>query len=569
MKIPYQSSEISIGNLKMGAKHAVVLQTMTSTDTNDTNASVEQIIRCFEAGAQMVRLTTQGITEAKNLSNIKLALQQKGINIPLVADVHFNPNVALEASAIVEKVRINPGNYTDKKAASPLDYTDAEYTEEIVRIRERLLPLIKKCKENASVIRIGVNHGSLSDRILSRFGDTPQGMVESMMEFLRICKSEEFSNVVVSMKASDTRVMIYSTRLLVRRMYDEAMHFPVHLGVTEAGDAEDGRVKSALGIGTLLLEGIGDTIRVSLTEDPEIEIPVAKKIANHCTRRLNEISLHPISYERRFSNAIENIGGANIPVVCLTAPMLDSPVLQPDLLMDDFKVIRLDDHKRWDLFDAKSYAPSHTNCFIEIHDQSEIPITTTIFNAILILNTTGKDIYEIRNWIPYLNKCPIILKRSYCENDLESLQVKAAADFGSLLVDGLGDGIWIDNDGNLTQQEILSVSFAILQAARLRLTRTDFISCPSCGRTLFNIKDALAKVKARTSHLKGLKIAVMGCIVNGPGEMADADYGYVGGAPGMISLYKGKECVQRNLTEDKAVDALIELIKINGDWRDE
>lgn len=557
------SQVVNIGNIGIGGVNPIRIQSMTNTPTLDTLATVEQCMRTFDKGADIMRITTPGIRDAENLSNIKKELQKAGYYQPLVADVHFNPKVAEVAARIVSKVRINPGNYVDSKKFEQIEYTEKEYKLELERIHERILPLLKICKEHGTAIRVGVNHGSLSDRIISKYGDTPQGMVESAMEFLKIFEAENFTQSVISMKSSNTRVMVYSTRLLVNTMLQAGMNYPVHLGVTEAGEGEDGIIKSAVGIGTLLTDGIGETIRVSLTGDPEQEIPVAQKIVNHYFEKLNhhpiksdsELKINQFDYQRRKSKMIGKIGGTLSPKVCVlldgnnemgqitTIFSPDDIVIDKDTLMNVF---------------------SGTAEFAEksLKDESLILSSDHI-------NFAG----DVRRMIGTISRynidLPIIFHRKYQETELYSLQIKAACDFGPLLIDGYADGIWLENEGNsICSTDMYLLSLNLLQASRLRMSKTEYISCPSCGRTLFDLSSTTAKIRERTSHLKHLKIGIMGCIVNGPGEMADADYGYVGSGVNKITLYKNKNVVKRNISEDLAVDELIALIKECGDWKD-
>jgi (E)-4-hydroxy-3-methylbut-2-enyl-diphosphate synthase len=557
------SSIVKIGDIPLGGDFPIRLQSMTNTPTLDTIATVEQCKRIFDAGADYVRITTPAVRDAENLSLIKKGLNLAGYHKPLVADVHFNPAVAEVAARIVEKVRINPGNYTDKKKFDQIDFTDSQYQAELERIQERIAPLIKICKEYGTAIRIGVNHGSLSDRIMSRYGDTPEGMAESAMEFLRIFESEGFKQTVVSMKSSNTRVMVYSTRLLIQKMMDAGMNYPLHLGVTEAGEGEDGIIKSAVGIGALLADGIGETIRVSLTGNPEQELPIAKAITEHFTSMADHVPIScetsflfdPYNYKRRQTIEQTNLGGTQTPKVVISAPS-EKATLETVIDSEDSYYI----------------SGNTTNNFVF----NEIDINSAQCQAEVprILVISSKHPYalgEVRSVFAQLQlqKCkqPVVLRRKYSEINLEKLQIRAACDFGGLLIDGLADGIWIENTGeSISPDEIYSLSLNLLQASRLRSSKTEYISCPSCGRTLFDLTAATAKIRERTSHLKHLKIGIMGCIVNGPGEMADADYGYVGTGLGKITLYKSKEIVKRNIPEMLAVDELIRLIKSNGDW---
>lgn len=529
------SGIVNIGDLPVGGHHPIRVQSMTNTDTNDIESTIAQSIRLVNAGCEMVRITAQGITEANNLALVKKGLRSKGITIPLIADIHFNPRAAEIAAGIVEKVRINPGNYADKRD-SHKTYTDKAYEEELERIAERLHPLLAICKQNGTTIRIGTNHGSLSARIMDRYGDTPEGMVESALEFGRICIIEGFHNVVFSMKSSNVRIMVQSTRLLVQKMQAEGMDFPLHLGVTEAGDGEDGIIKSAAGIGALLEEGIGDTIRVSLTGTPEIEIPVAIAITeryNNSRKETKPQQTHNIKHQRQFPKretiAVSDIGG-NYPVA---------------VIAEKAGVAYLVDE--------------HFSIIGSLPEQNHHLVNITEGNAAGIRKLLNERNSESTR--------PVILKNTYQTESLLRFQVDSAIDLGSLLIDGTGDAIW-PVAPNIPPETINNTAFAILQATRARITRTEFISCPSCGRTLFDIETTLQQVKTATQHLKGLKIAVMGCIVNGPGEMADADYGYVGAGPGNVSLYKGKEVAFKNIPQNEAISMLIDLIKQSGDWKE-
>ncbi len=587
---------VKIGKVFIGSDHSIKTQSMTTASTMDTDKSVDEAIRIIQAGGKLVRFTAPNINEAKNLLNIKNALVAKGYDDPLVADIHFTPNAALEASKIVEKVRINPGNYVDKKKFEVKEYDDKSYQDELLKIEEKFIPLINSCKENKVAMRIGTNHGSLSDRVMNRFGDTPLGMVESAMEFLRICKQNDYDQIVLSMKSSNPIVMIHAYRLLVKSMENENMHYPLHLGVTEAGDGLDGRIKSALGIGTLLTEGIGDTIRVSLTEDPEFEIPAAEKILEKIDSiskkiRLKNTDKRAFSFFKRQTESIENIGEKNPPIV-ISNSSNDFEGNFPDyLFIDDLD--NLDDSKKYIIegkdwnenlsknifpyFNSlkdfrKSEAVSNTLNFIEIELSK---ITNTIMqtfsnNVVIVLNVDNAIRHDLLSAFNFLEekriKIPVILKGSYQSSDFEKVAIDASIDIGSILLEGMGNGIWIqakDFDSKINE-----LSFLILQNTRTRIFKTDYISCPSCGRTKFDLQETTALVKEHTNHLKGLKISVMGCIVNGPGEMADADYGYVGSGDGVISLYKGKELVKRNISSEQAVDELIQLIKENDDWVD-
>ena len=587
---------VKIGKVFIGSDHSIKTQSMTTASTMDTDKSVDEAIRIIQAGGKLVRFTAPNINEAKNLLNIKNALVAKGYDDPLVADIHFTPNAALEASKIVEKVRINPGNYVDKKKFEVKEYDDKSYQDELLKIEEKFIPLINSCKENKVAMRIGTNHGSLSDRVMNRFGDTPLGMVESAMEFLRICKLNDYDQIVLSMKSSNPIVMIHAYRLLVKSMENENMHYPLHLGVTEAGDGLDGRIKSALGIGTLLSEGIGDTIRVSLTEDPEFEIPAAEKILEKIDSisekiRLKNTDKRAFSFFKRETESIKNIGEKNPPIV-ISNSSNDFEGNFPDyLFIDDLD--NLDDSKKYIIegkdwnenlsknifpyFNSlkdfrKSEAVSNTLNFIEIELSK---ITNTIMqtfsnNVVIVLNVDNANRHDLLSAFNFLEekriKIPVILKGSYQSSDFEKVAIDASIDIGSILLEGMGNGIWIQTKD--FDSKINELSFLILQNTRTRIFKTDYISCPSCGRTKFDLQETTALVKEHTNHLKGLKISVMGCIVNGPGEMADADYGYVGSGDGVISLYKGKELVKRNISSEQAVDELIQLIKENDDWVD-
>lgn len=507
---------------------------MTNTDTNDIEATVAQCIRLAEAGCEMVRITAQGVTEAGNLSFIKKALKSRGLDIPLIADIHFNPKAAEVAAGIVEKVRINPGNYADKRETS-FNFTEQLYNAELERIALRLRPLLEICKRNCTAIRIGTNHGSLSGRIMDRYGDTPEGMVESAMEFGRICLGEGFRNVVFSMKSSNVKVMVQSTRLLAQKMQAEGMDFPIHLGVTEAGDGEDGIIKSAAGIGTLLEQGIGDTIRVSLTGDPVKEIPVALAITeryNNFRQAGSQQNVNIPTYERekniRETIAVSGIGGNN-PVGVIAEK------------------------------EGIKYLVDENFTKLQSIAESDFQKTN------LLEGTAPEMCRQLAD--KAANNLPVILKNTYTTNDLLRFRIDSAIDFGSLLVEGIGQAIW-PVAPHFSPETVNQTAFAILQSTRSRITRTEFISCPSCGRTLFDIEETLRQVKEATSHLKGLKIAVMGCIVNGPGEMADADYGYVGAGAGKVTLYKKQQIVHKNIPQEDAIPLLISLIKESGDWKD-
>lgn len=582
-----KSDEVKIGSLLLGGKNPIRVQSMANTNTNDIENSVAQCLRIVEAGGELVRFTTQGIKEAESVRVIHSEIFKQHCNVPLVADVHFNAQVADYTAEFLEKVRVNPGNYVSGIKSDGSDYTEEEYKAEFEKIKQRFVPFLNICKKNNTAVRIGVNHGSLSERMLLRWGNTAEGMVQSCLEFLRICKEENFNNVVISMKASNTVMMIESVRLLVKRMDEENLHFPIHLGVTEAGDGEDGRVKSAVGIGGLLAEGIGDTIRVSLSEEPEAEIPVAMLLRDYINARKNhpEIKLKsekPIElkvFERRKTTVVKNIGGDSLPVVI--SHINNHTALKPDFIIENSKII----DEKGNVFSitsveklANDSLPSEEIQFIKMsYDELNLDAIEKLKenpNVVLLIESNHQNpVGEIRAFIHTLiaEKCetPVILIGEYQENDLEALQTKAATDLGIMFVDNFADGILIENNGNISENDVLSLSFGILQASRVRTSKTEFISCPGCGRTLFNLQSVIAKIKSRTSHLTGLKIGIMGCIVNGPGEMADADYGYVGAGRGKISLYKKQDCIEKNIPEDEALDKLIELIKANGDWCDE
>lgn len=556
------SHAVNIGGTPLGSSYPVRLQSMTSTSTMDTDASVAQCKRIAEAGADYVRLTAQGVREAENIGLIGKNLLAEGVNVPLVADIHFNPNAATAAAKVVQKVRINPGNFVDPgRTFKQLSYTDEEYASEIKKIETALVPFLNLCREHGTAIRIGVNHGSLSDRIMSRYGDTPAGMVESAMEFLRVCVACDFTDVVISIKASNTVIMVETVRRLVKAMEAEGMDFPLHLGVTEAGDGEDGRVKSAVGIGTLLSEGIGDTIRVSLSEDPEKEIPVARALVSYIGKRENAPAIageYAPQYDycapsRRKTLAIDNIGGENQPIVVADG---DCPELKSDLQADYYNAQDLVTNGRFVEIDA--------SIPVEVATRNLLPDQVIVLYSNHV-NLTG----EMQAWLHAAMTLgvdnPVVVRVDYGNASYEDVAIMASADLGTMLLNGFRDGVWIRSE-NLSTEDVVRLSFGILQAARLRITRTEYISCPSCGRTLFDLQSVLKEVKAATSHLKGLKIGVMGCIVNGPGEMADADYGYVGAAVGKVSLYKGKNCVMKNIPADEAIDYLIDLIKTSGDW---
>ncbi len=623
-----RTREVMVGNVGVGGDNPIRIQSMTTTDTMDTQATVEQSIRMIEAGCEIVRITAPSKKDAENLQNIKDELRARGYDTPLVADIHFTPNAAEIAARIVEKIRVNPGNYADKKKFEELEYTDETYQQELQRIKERFVPLVRICKEEGTAMRIGTNHGSLSDRILGRYGDTPLGMVESALEFLRICQEEDYHNIILSMKASNTQVMVQAYRLLIVKMKEENMNYPLHLGVTEAGEGEDGRIKSAVGIGTLLEDGIGDTVRVSLTEEPEFEIPVARELVRRYDTRkkhqkISSISDYPIdsyNYIRRESNKVLNIGEKQVPIVMADFSLKKK--LSPasffalgyrysvptdkwnigDMACDyvflgdeeiDFNIPgtlgvvyhydtwlkHQNEDRVYPFLTHKQYLENptlskHLNivyaCLPDLSTELIDKLKSDPTAVLLIDSWNAHGMAEQRRlFVELINqKCtvPVIIGRAYGNLKEEELQLHAATDMGALLIDGLGDGIFIAAENCGSDQTVNQTAFGILQATRTRISKTEYISCPSCGRTLFDLQETTAKIRAKTNHLKGVKIGIMGCIVNGPGEMADADYGYVGTGVGKITLYKEKEVVQRNIPEEQAVYALIDLIKSYGDW---
>ena len=553
--------EVNVGGVAIGCNNPVRVQSMTNTGTMDTEGSVEQVLRIVDKGGELVRLTTQGNREAVNMGSIKQQLVARGCNVPLVADVHFNASVADTAAQYADKVRVNPGNYVDTaRTFKHIDYTDAEYADELKRLRERFVTFLDICKAEGKAVRVGVNHGSLSDRIMSRYGDTPSGVVESCMEFLRICRDENFNNVVVSIKTSNTSMMVTTVRLLVRVMAAEGISYPLHLGVTEAGDAEDGRIKSAVGIGALLADGIGDTLRVSLAEAPENEIPVAKELASYVACRANQpyidAAVAPgFNYEepvRRATVAVGAVGGTNVPVVVGGA--VEDVDITPDFIAADVHPVAVEAATDG-AFVAVDYAALTAENIAKIKSLENIVLVASSSHV----NPVGELRALVHKLIIEGVVAPVVIRRAYNEETIESLRIKAAADLGVLLIDGLVDGLWIENSVG-TAAEINAIAFGILQATRARISKTEYIACPGCGRTMYDLQGTLARIKAATAHLKGLKIGVMGCIVNGPGEMADADYGYVGAARGKVSLYRRKECVEKNIPEDEAIERLLQLI---------
>lgn len=597
------SSETRVGDCPMGAGNPIRVQSMATKPTTDTEGCVEQARRIIDAGGEYVRFTTQGTREAENMQNIRDRLREKGYTTPLVADVHFNPHVAEVAARYCEKVRINPGNYVDPaRTFKRLEYTDLEYAQELKKIEDTLMPLLQLCREHGTALRIGVNHGSLSDRIMSRYGDTPEGIVESCMEFLRICKQERFNDVVISIKASNTVVMVRSMRLLAHQMEKEGMAFPLHLGVTEAGEGEDGRIKSAVGIGALLADGMGDTIRVSLSEEPECEIPVARHLVDQVTKRQGHpaIDAQPfkgfdyLNPERRKTCDLPGIGGSHVPVVITTGNPDGTfqGTMRPDFIHTGKETPTLAgtpgkcfivDQEAWTPLPGTFplFQPEETslidlcNCplkflVVEYGNRREEYLQCLRKHPEVVVvsishhpNPVGEHRALAHELMTQGLENPMVVRSSYTfrKEDKEKMQLDAAADMGPLMMDGLVDGLWIANEGDIIPGILAETAFAILQAARLRMSKTEYISCPGCGRTLYDLQDTIARVKKATQHLKGLKIGIMGCIVNGPGEMADADYGYVGAGPGKISLYRRKQCVEKNIPESKAVEKLLELIE--------
>ena len=554
--------EVNVGGVTIGCTNPVRVQSMTNTSTMDTDGSVEQVLRIVAKGGEIVRLTTQGNREAVNMGDIKAQLKERGCNVPLVADVHFNAAVADTAAMYADKVRVNPGNYVDPaRTFKQLEYTDAEYADELKRLRERFVAFLDICRAQGRAVRVGVNHGSLSDRIMSRYGDTPSGVVESCMEFLRICRDEKFDNVVVSIKTSNTTMMVTTVRRLVRVMAEEGIAYPLHLGVTEAGDAEDGRIKSAVGIGALLADGIGDTVRVSLAEAPENEIPVAKELVEYVALRKDAPAIEAVAaagfnYEepvRRRTCAFGIIGGDNVPVV--VGGEVEDKDIASDIAADLVPVVSLENAK-----DARFIAVTYGELTPE-----NIAKIRVLKDIVLVASSEHMNpVGELRALVHRLMiegvEAPVIIRRAYDDSSVEALRIKASADLGVLLIDGLADGLWIENPG-MSAAELNALAFGILQATRARISKTEYIACPGCGRTMYDLQGTLARIKAATGHLKGLKIGVMGCIVNGPGEMADADYGYVGAARGKVSLYRRKECVEKNIPEDEAIERLLQLIE--------
>ncbi|HMI03318.1 MAG TPA: (E)-4-hydroxy-3-methylbut-2-enyl-diphosphate synthase [Pedobacter sp.] len=629
----FLTREVQIGDVPMGGLNPIRIQSMTTTDTMDTKGTVEQTIRMVESGCEYVRITAPSMKEAENLANIKKELRYRGYTVPLVADIHFTPNAAEAAARIVEKVRVNPGNYADKKRFENIEYTAQAYQAELERIYKKFTPLVKICKEYGTAMRIGTNHGSLSDRIMSHYGDTPRGMVESAMEFIRMCEDQNYYNLVISMKASNTQVMVQAYRLLVETMVKEGMNYPLHLGVTEAGDGEDGRIKSAVGIGTLLEDGLGDTIRVSLTEDPEFEAPVAKAMALRYERRtaaqiiepvqrerisIGTLPYTPYAYNRRLTIPVQHIGGHYHPIVMLDVSkqnlkdpyFLTAAGYKYSAGLDKYNMAnqacdlvylgdalpsfsfpgnlkQIYNYQTWlGLKDRNNCHPLLTYAeyqetairdaqlnlvLVNASEAGQHDLSALKGNVILVLETRALHGMAAQRefFIALMNtgvKIPVIIKRDYPGVAADDLMLYAATDLGALLTDGMGDGVWISAEETLGLSLINSTSFGILQATRTRISKTEYISCPSCGRTLFDLQETTQLIRSRTDHLKGIKIGIMGCIVNGPGEMADADYGYVGTGPDKITLYRGKEVVKKNVNTSRALDDLIELIKEDGNW---
>ena len=569
--------EVTIGNLKLGGAHPVRLQSMANTDTNDTEGSVAQAERIIKAGADLLRYTTQGRREAANMANIAEGIHHLGYTTPLVADVHFNPNAADEALEHIEKVRINPGNYVDTKSSTPREWTDELFEEMHNKVIERFGKFVLRAKELGRAIRIGVNHGSLSERMLTRYGDTPEGMIESCLEYLDVCRMHDFHDIVISMKSSNTLVMTAAVRLLSKTLAERGYPaYPLHLGVTEAGEGEDGRIKSAVGIGSLLADGLGDTIRVSLSEEPEAEIPVAKTLVDYISSRQPldvDTAILPdwneytnLSYnDRKNSIAIGKLaGGGNLPIVLSNAtPSNSGDSTKADYYISDSGAIT---NAQGAIMKDFSYVE------LDCYSITEEVLANVQETSLILLNAPGNNaIAEWRLGFTLLRRAgiknSIILRRTYTTNDIELFRLQLAADAGTIIIDGWSNGLYISAP-NLHEEDVIKTELGVLQATRLRMSKTEFISCPGCGRTLYSLTETIAKIKAATSHLKGLKIGVMGCIVNGPGEMADADYGYVGAAPGKIDLYKGQECIRRGIPQEEAVNQLIDLIKSEGDWRE-
>lgn len=594
---------VQIGNLQLGEYKPIRIQSMTDTDTSNTEACVEQIIRIVKAGGDLVRLTVKSKSDAENLKHIKADLQNRGYDTPLVADIHFNPSLGLIAAKYVDKVRVNPGNFYDGRATFEHHiYTDEEYKEELTKIEALFVPFLAELKKTNTALRVGANQGSLSDRIMSRYGDTPAGISESVMEFLRICKKENFTNVVVSIKSSNARMMVYTARMLNKRMHVEEMNFPFHLGVTEAGEGEDGRIKSAVGIGALLADGIGDTIRVSLTEDPVREVPVAKKIVQHVSSFRGHEPIkaplfaqgNPFEYEKRETRPVMKMGGSQVPVVIsdlkgrklsevlpFRSIQVSDYFLKDDEILDaegnSYPILSIQDYlfggSHWGQMKFIRTNKQEFDQFMDKNPEIMTKLKQTRKTVILLESFNKNPLAEMRAFFMTLEshiwQVPIVLMRSYNESCMEDLQIKAAVDLGGLLLDGYGDGICLSNAGNMaTMTDLKELSFSLLQAARMRVSKTEFISCPGCGRTLFDLQETTQKIKEHFKHLNHLKIGIMGCIVNGPGEMGDVDYGFVGAGKQKINLYKGQKLVKRHIPYENAVEELELLIRENNDWRD-
>lgn len=630
-----QTIPVRVGDVVIGGENPIVVQSMTTVDTMDTMGSVEQTLRMVESGCELVRITAPSLKEAENLRQIRAELRKRGCEVPLVADIHFTPNAAELAARIVEKVRVNPGNYADKKKFENIEYTDETYNAELERIRQRFTPLVEICKEEGTAMRIGTNHGSLSDRIMSRYGDTPLGMVESALEFLRICEDLNYDQIVLSMKASNTQIMVQAYRLLVQKLDEEGLKpYPLHLGVTEAGEAEDGRIKSAVGIGALLEDGLGDTVRVSLTEEPEFEAPVAEKLIDRYKDRpghavvpvLEESPINPFQYHKRQSAEVLTIGCSNVPRVIADLRFLKQPEYKDLKAIGHFYLPEPDkwrmndqgcdfvytgastssfmlpnglrelvDYSTWQQLDNKrNRHPVYTLDELAVAEHCDDDLNflklsasdlgddalaaLEASNVVVLLETANAHAMPaLRRFFFELEKrkltTPVIVVRNYKVEDEETFLIHASTDIGGLLIDGFGDGVMLiaddpdDKEAYLAELKLKNeTAFGILQAARTRMTKTEYISCPSCGRTLFDLQETTAMIRKRTDHLKGVKIGIMGCIVNGPGEMADADFGYVGSGKGKITLYKGQEVVKKGVPSEKAVDELIDIIKDSGQW---
>jgi len=593
-----KTNSVAVGRVSLGSDHPIRVQSMANTPTSDPEGSIEQCIRIADAGADYVRFTVPSLHDIRNIADIREGIRARGYETPIIADVHFSADIAINVTDCVDKVRINPGNFAGLRNYNDPGLSDEDFKQELIELKNRFIPLLTKCRHLGVALRIGVNHGSLSGRIMNRYGDTPEGMAESAMEFLRICKAEDFDQVVVSMKASNPRIMVNATRTVVQMMDREDMHYPVHLGVTEAGEGEDGRIKSAAGIGALLNDGIGDTIRISLTENPEIEIPVAMKLIRHISEVANHKPLqsidalpaNPFAYSRRLSSLKGNIGGQHVPVVISeygNADYIYKSTIGKDEDPSDGKIYIIP-YREWRSNQSPNVFPLLTAGDYPVGDSVMAAINFVLlgcddlehwigdlnrpdFQVVIVYECSGKNVQAELRWLyrrlqVFQCNLPVIIRLRYREDDPENLLIKSASDVGGTFLDGFGDGLWIMNQGSIPASKISEVSFGILQNCRARITRTEYISCPSCGRTNFNLTDTLMRIRAATSHLKTLKIGVMGCIVNGPGEMADADYGYVGSGKGKITLYKAKQVIKKGIPEQLAVDELIALIRVSGDW---